>query len=216
MGDLQLRQDILDELDFEPRVDSAHIGVSVERGVVTLSGHVGTYAQKLAAEAAARRVKGVHAIADEVKVRYPFEKKTADDEIAKRALDILKWDATVPADAIAVTVGDGLVTLSGEVEWKFQKSAAEDQVRKLSGVSAIINEIKIKPRAQPSDIKQRIENALRRNAEVEAQAVRVSVSAEGKVTLEGTVHDWQEREAIQNAAWSAPGVISVKDHMNFV
>jgi osmotically-inducible protein OsmY len=216
MGDLQLQQNVVDELDFEPRVDSAHIGVAVTGGVVTLSGHVASYVEKLAAEAATRRVKGVRAIADEIEVRYPFEKKTADDEIAKRALDILNWDATVPPGAVIVTVRDGLVTLSGEVEWKYQKSAAEGQIRKLSGVNAIINNIKIKPRVQPSDIQQRIENALRRNAEVEAHAVRVVVQDGGKVTLEGTVHDWQEREAIQNAAWSAPGVVSVKDHLNFV
>ena len=216
MSDLQLRQDVLDELDFEPRVDSAHIGVVVDKGVVTLTGHVSSYAAKLAAETAARRVKGVHAIADEIEVRYPFEKKAADDEIAKRALDILQWDATVPAGAIKITVRDGLVTLSGEVEWKYQKSAAEEQVRKLSGVRAIINEIRISPRVQPADIKQRIENALRRNAEVEAHAIRVSVQDGGRVTLEGTAHNWQEREAIQSAAWSAPGVVSVKDRMNFV
>lgn len=218
MSDLQLRQNVLDELDFEPRVDSAHIGVAVDKGVVTLSGHVESYAAKLAAETAARRVKGVQAIADEIEVRYPFEKKTADDDIAKRALDILRWDATVPVNKIIVTVRNGVVSLSGEVEWKYQRSAAEDQIRKLSGVRSIVNDIRIRPRprVQPSEIKHRIENALKRNAEIEAKAVRVNVFDGGTVTLEGTVHDWQEREAIQNAAWSAAGVVSVKDRMTFV
>src|SRR5579883_3242924 len=120
-SDLQLRQDVLDELDFEPAVNAAHIGVAVADGVVTLSGHVGSYAEKLAAESAARRVKGVRAIAQEIEVRYPSDKKTADDEIAARILSLLRWNTVVPADSIQVRVQDGWVTLTGQVDWQFQR-----------------------------------------------------------------------------------------------
>lgn len=213
MSDRQLRQDIIDELEFEPSVDAAHIGVAVDGGVVTLSGHVASYAQKLAAEAAARRVKGVQAIAQEIEVRYPDERKTADDEIAKRACDILRWNAVVPRDSVQITVRAGWVTLSGQVGWQYQKSAAEDQIRKLSGVLGIVNNLTIKPRVQSADIKRKIEDAFRRQAEIESQGIRVSVLDGGRVALEGSVHDWHERTAAERAAWSAPGVMAVDDRL---
>jgi osmotically-inducible protein OsmY len=128
MSDLTLRQDIVDELEFEPRVDAANIGVAVTKGVVTLTGHVSSYAQKIAAEAAARRVKGVRAIAQEIEVRFPFEKKDADDEIAKRVVDILQWDSMVPDEAIQVSVQRGWITLTGTVDWQYQRMAAEAEV----------------------------------------------------------------------------------------
>ena len=140
MSDSALRQDIIDELDFEPSVKAAHIGVAVDSGVVTLSGHVCSYAEKLAAEQAAKRVKGVKAIAQEIEVRYPSDLKTADDEIAKRAVNILRWSAVVPQDAVQVKVQDGWVTLSGQLEWQFQRTAAETEIRRLSGVAGVINE----------------------------------------------------------------------------
>jgi osmotically-inducible protein OsmY len=213
MSDRELRRDILDELEFEPSIDAAHIGVAVDAGVVTLSGHVSSYAQKLAAEAAVRRVKGVRAIAEEIEVRYPNGKRTADDEIAKRAADILSWNADVPQDSIRITVRDGWVTLNGQVRWQFQKHSAEEQIRKLSGVSGIIDNVTIEPRIQPADIKQKIEDAFRRHAEIEAQRIRVCVLDGGKVVLEGTVHDWNERCAAERAAWSAPGVMAVEDRL---
>jgi osmotically-inducible protein OsmY len=200
MNDKQLRQNILDELDFEPSVHAAHIGVAVDNGVVTLSGHVTSYLQKIAAEQAVRRVKGVRAIAQEIEVRYGTEKKTSDDEIAKRALDILRW-SVVPGDAISLIVQSGMITLNGEVEWQYQRIAAGDAVRKLSGVTGVINNIIIKPRVSVPDVKQKIEAALKRHAEVEANAIRVSVRDGGKVVLEGKVHDWLERDAVENAAW---------------
>ena len=213
MTDMQLRQDIIDELDFEPRVNSAHIGVTVDKGVVTLTGHVAHYAEKLAAAQAARRVKGVHAVAQEIEVRYPNDKKTADDEIAARALNILNWSTVVPADRIQVQVQNGWVTLTGEVEWHFQRSSAESELRKLSGVAGVVNEITITPRVQADDIKRKIEEALKRNAEIEAQRIQVSVLDGGRVSLKGKVHDWQERYSVKNAAWSAPGVTSVDDDL---
>jgi osmotically-inducible protein OsmY len=213
MSDSALRQDIIDELEFEPRVNAAHIGVAVENGVVTLSGHVGSYAEKLAAEKAAKRVKGVHAIAEKIEVRCPSDKKTADDEIASRAVNILRWSAVVPPDSVMIKVQDGWVRLSGEVNWQFQRSAAEAEIRRLSGVTGVINGITIKPRVQPVDIKRKIEAALKRHAEIEAQGIRVTVEDGGRVGLEGYVHDWREREAATDAAWSAPGVVRVDDRL---
>lgn len=212
MTDTQLRQDIIDELDFEPGVDAAHIGVAVENGVVTLSGHVSNYMERLAAENAVRRVKGVQAIALEIQVRYASDKKTADDEIARRALDIMRWSVVVPRDRIHITVSGGWVTLSGEVDSQYQRNAAEDEVRRLSGVAGIINKITIKPRVQAGDIKRKIEDAFRRHAEIEAQSVQVTADG-GKVVLQGSVHDWHERAAAERAAWAAPGVISVDDRL---
>jgi len=216
MSDKDLRQFIIDELDFEPSVDAANIGVAVENGVVTLSGHVASYAEKMAAEAAVRRVKGVRAIAEEIEVRYPFNKKMADDEIAKRALDVIRWSASVPQDRIQVTVQNGWVTLSGQVDWWYQKNAAADAVRKLSGVSGVINNVTIRPRVQPVDVKRKIEDAFKRRAEIDTQGIRVAVTDGGKITLQGSVHDWQERIAAVDAAWSAPGVVSVDDRLSIM
>lgn len=214
MSELQLRQDVLDELEFEPSVNAAHIGVVVDKEVVTLSGHVASYAEKMAAVAAARRIKGVRGIADEIEVRYSSDKKTSDDEIAKRTIEILGWDTVVPSGSIQVMVRDGWVTLTGNVDWYYQKKAAEKDVRKLSGVrGVIINNIDIKPRVKAEDIKRKIEDALKRHAKVEAKAIRVTVRDNDKVLLEGKVDNWDERYAVENAAWSAPGVRSVEDRL---
>jgi osmotically-inducible protein OsmY len=142
-SDLQLRQDVLDELEFEPSVNAAHIGVGANRGVITLTGFVTNYAEKAAAERAARRVKGVNAIAEEIEVRLPSDAKRSDDEIAARALDILKWQVGVPADRIRVKVEKGTVTLTGEVDWQFQKTDAEHVVHKLTGVASVVNQIRV-------------------------------------------------------------------------
>jgi osmotically-inducible protein OsmY len=213
MNSLQLRRDILDELEYEPSVDAAHIGVAVDKGVVTLTGHVAKYAEKQAALAAVRRIQGVRAIAEEIKVRYPSDKKTSDDEIAKRAIDILGWDTMVPSGSIQVMVRDGWVTLTGTVDWYYQKTHAEEDIRKLSGVHGVINSIEIKPSIRANDVKRKIEEALKRHAEIEANAIRVTVQEGNKVVLEGKVDNWGERYAVENAAWSAPGVKSVEDRM---
>jgi osmotically-inducible protein OsmY len=211
-NETQLRDSVLKELAFEPSVDAVHVGVSVENGIVSLTGHVATYAEKLAAEAAARRVRGVRGIAEEIEVRFASDKKSADDQIAKRAIDIIDWDVTVPDGAIVVKVERGWVTLTGEVEWQYQRKAAEDDVRRLTGVKGVINQIKLKPCVTSSDVEHRIEDALRRQAEVEANGIRISVDA-GKVRLDGTVQSWHERGVVQHAAWSVPGVRSVEDHL---
>lgn len=212
VGEYQLRQDVLDELDFEPSVNAAHIGVGVHDGVVTLSGFVSSYAEKLAAERAVRRVRGVRAIAEEIEVRLPSDKKTADDEIAKRALDILRWRVGFPADRITVKVEGGIVTLDGEVEWQFQRTHAENAIHMLTGVAAIINRIRVASPAQVSEIKHKIQNALRRSAELDASHVAVRVEG-GTVTLTGKVHAWYERDLAEQAAWSAPGVTEVQDRI---
>lgn len=213
MSELQLRQDVVDELEYEPSIDAAHIGIAVDKGVVTLTGHVANYAEKQAAIAAVRRVKGVRAIAEEIEVRGLSDQKMSDDEIAKRAIDILNWDTMVPSDSIQVLVRDGWVTLTGSVDWNYQKKHAEEDIRKLSGVRGVTNAVEIKPSVQADDVKRKIEEALKRHAEIEANAIRVTVHERNKVTLEGRVDSWTERHAVENAAWSAPGVKSVEDRM---
>lgn len=213
MDDLQVRQNVLDELEFEPSIDAAKIGVTVDDGVVTLTGHVSSYFEKLAAERAARRIKGVRAIAQEIEVSYSGAKQNVDDEIAKQVLSVLKWSVIVPSDAVKVTVQNGLVTLTGEVGWQYQRKAAEDAIRKLSGIVGVINNISLKPVVCVSDIKKKIEGALARRAHKEADAIKVTVRDGNKVSLEGKVDNWDEREAVEDAAWSIAGVQSVDDRL---
>ena len=216
MNELKLRDDILDELAYEPIVDSVHIGVAVDQNVVTLTGHVGSYAQKLAALSAVRRVKGVHGIADEIEVRYSSDEKTSDDEIAKRVINVLSWDSVIPSNAIQVTVRDGLVILTGKVNWYYQKSSAERDVRNLSGVRSVVNNIEVEPHARADNVKKKIEAALTRHAEIEAKDIRVTVRDDDEVLLEGKVRNWDEKFAVENAAWSASGVKNVKDKLTIV
>ena len=214
MNDKLLRQHVMDELEFEPSVDSADIGVTAENGVVTLSGHVPSYSQKLAAERAAWRVKGVKAIAEKIEVRFPTSEKLADDEIAQRALNMLAWSTTIPRDAIKVKVQQGWVTLAGKVHWQFQRVAAESGIRKLAGVKGISNDIKLIESVQPGDVKERIVGALKRHAEVEANRIHVDVRPDGTVKIDGEVDNWDERQAVERAVWSTPGVTVVEDHIH--
>ncbi len=212
MDDLDLRQLVIDELDFEPSINAANIGVSAEKGVVTLTGHVASYVEKIAAERAALRVKGVKAIAQEIEVRYPDHQKRSDDEIAQRAVNILHWSVQVPEGSIHVKVEKGWVTLTGAVEWQYQRLAAESAVRKLSGISGVSNLIEIRPRVAAADVHRKIMDSLKRNAELEADSIRVTVDND-KVTLEGKVKAWYERGLAERAAWSAPGVKVVEDRL---
>jgi len=213
MSDMTLRQDVIDELDFDPSINSANIGVAVSNGVVTLSGHVASYSEKIASEKAAQRVKGVRGIAQEIAVRYPSDKKTADDQIAERALASISWDARIASDNIKVKVAQGWVTLTGYANWYYQTAAAESAVRRLSGVVGVTNLIEVRPKAQPQDVRAKILDALKRNAELEADAIRVVVH-DHKVTLEGKVKAWYERGVAERAAWSVPGVALVEDHLS--
>jgi osmotically-inducible protein OsmY len=212
MSDHQLRQDVIDELDFAPSVNAAQIGVGVHAGVVTLSGFVSSYGEKLAAERATRRVKGVRAIAEEIEVRVPSDRKVADDEIAERAIAILKWRVGVPSEQIAVKVEKGLVTLSGDVNWRFEKREAEAAIHALSGVVGVLNRIVVSSAALVPEVKEKIEQALHRSAELDASRITVQTVG-GKVVLSGTVHAWYERGIAERAAWSAPGVIDVQDNI---
>jgi len=213
MNNLMLRQNVIDELEFEPSVNAANIGVAVSAtGIVTLSGFVKSYAEKTAAERAVNRVKGVHGIAQEIEIRYPNDRKDSDDQIAERALKILAWDTTIPDDRVQVKVQHGWVTLSGEVQWNFQKISAEKAIHKLSGVMGLTNEIRLINQPTSMVVKMRIEEALKRSAEIDAKAIGVVVNG-NDVTLEGHVSAWHERHVAERAAWAVPGVLRVHDHL---
>jgi osmotically-inducible protein OsmY len=216
MSDFVLRRDILDELSFDPEVEAAHIGVAVDKGVVTLTGHVANYAEKLAADAAVRRVRGVRALAEELEVRVPDHKKTADDEIATRAADILDWDSSLPKDRIRITAHNGWIYLEGEVDWQFQRTAAQDQVAKLTGLVGVVNNITIRNQPTLPDIRRHIEEAFRRNAKIDAEQIQVAVQDGGEVVLEGNVHSWLERAAAENAVWGVSGVTKLESRLHIV
>lgn len=209
----QLQLDVLEELAWEPSVEASAIGVVTMDGVVTLAGHVKTYVEKIAAEKAAKRVDGVHAVANEIEVRLPGSARRDDADIARAAVDSLKWNVSVPDDRIKVVVEDGWIRLDGEVDWQYQRKLAENAIRFLSGVRGVSNNILIKPHAEKKIVRDAITEALRRSAEVEAQQIRVE-TMNGTVTLRGRVHSWKERGAVEHAAWAAPGVTAVEDYLS--
>ena len=211
MEDKALKTLVEDELQYQPSVDAADIGVRVENGIVHLDGNVATFAQKAAVENAVKRVKGVRGYVEDLVVR-PRGDTYSDDAIAARVANLLEWDVTLPKDVIKVKVEGGAVTLSGQVPWAYQRTSAEAGIRRLAGVRALINTITIKPHVEAVDIKRRIEDALERQAEVESNRISVTVDG-GKVRLDGKVRAWFERDIIERAAWSAPGVQAVDDRV---
>ena len=210
--DAQLQQDVIAELEWEPSVNAAQIGVEVKGGIVTLAGHVNSYAGKWNAERAAQRVSGVKALAIEMDVKLAGSSKRNDTDIARSAENVLEWMTSLPEDSVKVMVEGGWITLSGEVDWQFQKQAAADAVRDLMGVTGVSDQIAIKPRVSASIVKSDIEAALKRRAKSDAQKIFVEVRG-GDVTLTGTVHSWSERDLARHSAWGAPGVRNVVDNI---
>jgi osmotically-inducible protein OsmY len=210
--DSQLQQDVMDELQWEPRVDHANIGVAAKDGVVTLSGFVSSYTSKIAAEKAARRVKGVRGLAEEIEVRFASDPKTSDPEIAKRIADMFDWSVTIPKNRIAVKVEHGWVTLSGVVDYHFHRQAAKDLASRISGVKGVTNLVEVKTIPSPGDVKDRIVAAFKRNADLDASTITV-VADGNTVRLGGKVHAWYERQIAERAAWAAPGVNRIEDNI---
>ncbi|MFM1877413.1 MAG: hypothetical protein RLZZ241_279 [Bacteroidota bacterium] len=212
-SDTQIKRDVQDELIWEPSVDETHIGVAVVDGVVTLSGAVGSYAIKVAAENAAKRVKGVKAVAEDILVNYGMEDEKTDTEIAKAVVHALKWHASVPENSIVPKVENGWVYLNGQVRWGYQKESAKNAVKGLSGVKGVINSITIKQEdAQPQEIKNRIKAAFERSAALEARGIKISTQGH-VVILEGIVHSIKEKEEAEFTAFNAPGVYEVKNNL---
>jgi len=204
----ELQKDVLAELKWDAQIQPNEIGVSVKDGVVTLTGWVDSYLKKWSAEDAAHKVAGVKAVANDIEIKLATER--TDPDIAEAAVHALEWDAFVPSGKVQVTVSKGWVTLKGEVEWQYQKQDAERVVRRLTGVKGVTNLITVKPRVTTSELRKKIEDALVRNAELDANKITVEVQG-SKAVLKGTVRAWAEKEEAARVAWSAPGITSVEN-----
>ncbi len=211
-ADSDIKKDVEDELRWDPDLDATDIAVTVKNGVVTLAGFARSYSEKLEAEAAAKRVAGVVAVANDIEVRLPSIDQRPDPEIARDAIAALKNRLPTAAEQLKAVVHNGWITLEGEVEWEFQRLAAERAVRRVKGVKGVTNSIQLKPRVDPSEIKHKIEEAFRRSAELDASRIVVDANG-GEVVLKGTVRSWAERQEAERAAWAAPGVRKVDNQI---
>jgi osmotically-inducible protein OsmY len=211
-SDSEIERDVKEELQWNPDLDATDIAVSVKNGVVTLAGFVRSYTDKYEAETAAKRVAGVVGVANDLEVRMPSVDERPDPEIARDAVAAIKSQLPVSSQNIKVIVKSGWVTLEGQVEWQYQRQTAENAVRRIKGVKGVSNLVQLKPRAQPSEIKRKIQEAFRRNAEVDANRIIVETNG-SEVILKGTVRSWVEREEAERVAWSAPGVTKVEDQI---
>lgn len=211
-SDKEIEQNVKDELRWEPGIESTDIAVSVKNGVVALTGFVHSYFDKWEAEKAAKRVSGVVGVANDIEVRLRSVDERPDPEIVRDAVAALKSQLPISYEKIKVVAKSGWVTLEGDVEWQYQKEAAERAIRHVKGIKGVSNLIVLKPQVVPTEVKRKIEEALKRNAEIDAN--RISVEARGgEVVLKGTVRSWVEREEAEHAAWAAPGVYKVEDHI---
>jgi osmotically-inducible protein OsmY len=211
-SDSEIERDVREELQWDPDLNADDIAVSVKDGVVTLAGFTHSYTDRLEAEAAAKRVAGVHAVANDIEVRLPAIDQRPDPDIARDAVAALKSQLPISHDKIKVIVKDGWITLEGVAEWQYQKTTAESAVRKIKGVKGVTNVVQLKPAAKASDIQRKIQEAFKRSAEVDAD--RITVEAKGsEVILKGAVRSWIEREEAERVAWSAPGVTHVEDRI---
>jgi osmotically-inducible protein OsmY len=208
--DEEIQNDVLAELKWDARIQPNEIGISVKDGIVTLTGWVDSYLKKWTAEDVAHRVDGVKGVANDIEVKLATER--TDPDIAAAAVHAIEWDAFVPSDKVQVTVSKGWVTLRGEVEWQYQKEDAERVVRRLAGVKGVTNLITVKPRVTASELKKKIEDALVRNAEIDANKITVEVQG-SKAILKGSVRAWAEREEAERVAWSAPGITEVENRI---
>jgi osmotically-inducible protein OsmY len=211
-SDDDIKRDVEEELRFDPDIDETDIAVAVKDGVVTLSGFARSYGQRRAAEAAAKRMSGVLGVANDLEVRLPIIHRRPDPDIARDAVQAIKLWLPFSYERIQVIVKNGWITLEGEVEWNYQREAAENAVRRLRGVRGISNFIQVKPRVAPTDIKRKIEEAFRRSAEIDANRVTVEAHG-GEIILKGSVRSWAERDEAERAAWAAPGVTKVDNRI---